>query len=105
MIKNTKWEQKTKFTRNAPLSFKATPKEKEQIIKAAHRAGMSQSDYIRTACLEERIVVIPEGREILQTMQEIRNLIRPLNATPTTKQIELQLSQITAKLHSYLTRH
>ena len=105
MVKNTKWEQKTKFTRNAPLSFKATPKEKEQIIKAAHRAGMSQSDYIRTACLEERIVVIPEGREILKTMQEIRNLLRPLNNNHSKEAIELQLSQITTQLHSYLTRH
>ena len=105
MVKNTKWEQKTKFTRNAPLSFKATPKEKEQIIKAAHRAGMSQSDYIRTACLQERVVVIPEGREILKTMQEIRNLLRPLKANHSTEAIEWQLSQITTKLHSYLTSH
>ena len=99
------WERKTNTTKVKTISFKVTAKEQEQIIKAAHRAGMSQSDYIRTACLEERIVVIPEGREILTTMQEIRNLIRPLNAIPTTEAIEWQLSQITTKLHSYLTRH
>lgn len=105
MSKNAKWEPKTKVTRNAPVSFKATPKEKEHIIKAAHRAGMNTSDYMRTACLQERIVVIPEGREILKTMQEVRNLLRPLEETPTVKTIELQLSQITTKLHSFITRH
>ena len=105
MSKNAKWEPKTKFTRNAPLSFKATKKEKEQIVKAAHLAGMSQSDYMRTSCLQERIVVIPEGREILKTMQEVRNLLRPLEENPAVKTIELQLSQITTKLHSFITRH
>ena len=105
MSKNIKWEPKTKFTRNAPLSSKATKEEKEQIVKAAYHARMSTSDYIRTACLQERIVVIPEGREILKTMQEVRNLLRPLKENPAVNTIELQLSQITSKLHSYLTRH
>ncbi len=105
MRRNGKLEPKTKVTRNAPLNFKATKKEKEQIVKAAHRAGMSQSDYMRTACLQERIVVIPEGREILKTMQEVRNLLRPLEENPAVKTIELQLSQITTKLHSCFTRH
>ena len=105
MKKNGSWESKTNVTRNAPLSFKATQKEKEQIVKAAHRAGMNTSDYLRTTCLQEKIVVIPEGREILKTMQEVRNLLRPLEENPAVKTIELQLSQITSKLHSYLTRH
>lgn len=99
------WERKTNTTKVKTISFKATAKEQEQIIKAAHRAGMSQSDYIRTACLEERVVVIPEGREIVKTMQEIRNLLRPLKANHSTEVIEQQLSQITTNLHSYLTRH
>ena len=105
MSKNAKWEPKTKVSRNAPLNFKATKKEKEQIVKAAHLAGMSRSDYMRTACLQERIVVIPEGREILKTMQEVRNLLRPLEENPAVKTIELQLSQITTKLHNFITRH
>ncbi len=105
MIKNTKWEQRTNTTKVKTISFKVTAKEHGQIIKAAHSAGMSQSDYIRTACLEERVVVIPEGREIVKTMQEIRNLLRPLKANHSTEAIEWQLSQITTKLHSYLTSH
>ena len=105
MSKNLKWESKTKGNRNAPFNFKATPKEKEQIVKAAHRAGMNTSDFLRTTALQEKIIVIPEGREILTTMQEVRNLLRPLEENPAVKTIELQLSQITSKLHSYLTRH
>ena len=105
MRRNGKLEPKTKVTRNAPLNFKATKKEKEQIVKAAYRAGMNTSDYLRTTALQEKIIVIPEGREILTTMQEVRNLLRPLEENPAVKTIELQLSQITTKLHSYLTRH
>ena len=105
MKRNRNWEPKSKVTRNAPFSFKATPKEKEQILKAAHCAGMNTSDFLRTTALQEKIVVIPEGREILKTMQEVRNLLRPLEKTPTVKTIELQLSQITTKLHSFITRH
>lgn len=105
MSKNTKWEPKTKVIRNAPLSSKATKEEKEQIVKAAYRAGMNTSDFLRTTALQEKIIVIPEGREILTTMQEVRNLLRPLEENPAVKTIELQLSQITSKLHSYLTRH
>ena len=105
MSKNRKWESKTKVIRNAPLNFKATPKEKEQIVKAAYRAGMNTSDFLRTTALQEKIIVIPEGREILTTMQEVRNLLRPLEENPAVKTIELKLSQITSKLHSYLTRH
>ena len=105
MSKNTKCEPKTKVIRNAPLSSKATKEEKEQIVKAAYRAGMNTSDFLRTTALQEKIIVIPEGREILTTMQEVRNLLRPLEENPAVKTIELQLSQITSKLHSYLTRH
>ena len=105
MRRNGNWEPKSKVTRNAPFSFKATPKEKEQILKEAHRAGMNTSDFLRTTALQEKIVVIPEGREILTTMQEFRNLLRPLEENPAVKTIELQLSQITTKLHSFITRH
>ena len=105
MKKAPKREPKINTTKVKTISFKVTAKEHGQIIKAAHSADMSQSDYIRTVCLEERIVVIPEGREIVKTMQEIRNLLRPLKTDHSTEAIELQLSQITAKLHSFLTRH
>ena len=105
MKKNPKREPKGDTRKVKTLTFKATAKEDEQITKAAHRAGMSKSDYMRTSCLQERIVVIPEGREILKTMQEVRNLLRPLEENPAVKTIELQLSQITTKLHSFITRH
>ena len=58
MKRNRNWEPKSKVTRNAPFSFKATPKEKEQILKAAHCAGMNTSDFLRTTALQEKIVVI-----------------------------------------------
>ena len=105
MSKNTKWEPKTKVIRNAPLSSKATKEEKEQIVKAAYRAGMNTSDFLRTTALQEKIVVIPEGREILTTMQEFRNLLRPLEEKPAVKTTDRQHSQITTNLPSSLTRH
>ena len=104
MRKNRKWEPRSQTTRNNSLVFKVTATEKEQIAKAAHKAGMNLSDYLRSTCFQERIVVITEGREILKTMQEVRNILRPLRDMPQVGEIEHQLSQVTAKLHSCLTR-
>ena len=103
-MKNRKWEPKNQTTKNNSLIFKVTATEKEQIAKAAHKAGMTLSNYLRSTCFQERIVVITEGREILKTMQEIRNILRPLGDMPQVGEIENQLSQVTAKLHSCLTR-
>ncbi len=74
--KNRIYEKKTNQKKTKSISIRTTEESAATIDKKAEQAGLNRNDYICTACEKCEIIVIPEGQEILQTVQETRNLLR-----------------------------
>jgi len=64
------------------ISIRTTTATADEIDKKASQSNLNRSDYICAACQNSQIIVVPEGREILQTVHEIRNILltMPLNS-------------------------
>ncbi len=72
------YESKTDKRKTKNLSIRTTEEVAAEIDKKAEEAKLNRNDFICLACQQCNIIVIPEGQEILQAVQETRNLIRTL---------------------------
>lgn len=96
------YEKKTEKRKSKSLSFRTPEDLAAQIDEKAARGGLSRSEYICTACQQCQIVVVPEGKEILQTVQEIRNIFRTYPKSPIITEINGSLGETVNHLRNII---
>ena len=98
------YESKKDKRKTKSLSIRATEEAANEIDKKAEQAKLNRNDFICLACQQCQIIVIPEGQEILQTVQETRNVIRTLQTQETPfKEVDALLGKVILRLRNIIS--
>lgn len=87
-------EKKTDSKKTISISFRTTPEIANTINDKAKQSGLKKCDYINDACRQRPIIVIEKGTEILQIIQDARNILRKLPANDSSGKINIQLGKV-----------
>ncbi len=102
------YETKIDKRKTENISIRTTVELATQITEKAKKAGLNRNDYICTACQQCQVIVIPEGQEILQVVQETRNMIRSLQhqgITPISKEVNVLLGKVIIRLRNIISQN
>lgn len=92
-------EKITESKKTISICFRTTPEIATTINDKAKQSGLNKNNYINNACLQCPIVVIEKGTEILQSIQDVRNILRKLPANATSDKINVQLGKVLRHLN------
>ncbi|GBG56594.1 hypothetical protein SPFL3102_00406 [Sporomusaceae bacterium FL31] len=99
------WKKKSdNKPKNVITSIRTTVEVDEIITQKAKQSGSkNKTDFIVNSCLQNTILVIPEGKEILAAVQEARTLIRDFCQTDKTKDADLMFSKVINRLYCVIS--
>lgn len=103
MAKENKiYEGKADKRKSVIVVFRLTQAGDKELRKRVEKSGGNQSDYLEAACLGKDINVIPEGKDILQTLHEVRDLLRDIPKSDFVKEVERLSGQIVVMMRKMI---
>ena len=90
----------TRKTRS--ISIRMTESLAQEIDDKIKLSGKTRNDFICEACQNCQIVIIPEGQQILQAIQESRNILREIRHIEGTKEINVLLGEVVIRVKNIL---
>ena len=76
------------------ISFRISPRERDEIEAKIKASGMQKKDYFVRSCIYSRICVVGKKEVIYQLVEELRNM--QTNLSELVKQLEQQEITLTA---------
>ncbi len=86
------------------LSIRMTPTQAAEIAQKAEQAGLNRNEFICAILCGKQVVVIPEGKEILQAVREIRNILQTFSNTDIAADVEALIREIIIQLRNTLSQ-
>lgn len=101
MKKPTKYENKKDDRKNKQVSVRFSEKEYEDICEKAGQVNMTTNQFIRSSCQNSEIIHVTEGRELLATIQDLRDSLHNLPVVFKVDELNDLLSKATLKLFNF----
>ncbi|WP_371371032.1 ribbon-helix-helix protein, CopG family [Sporomusa aerivorans] len=96
------FEKKVCKTKCKNISIRMDEKLYAWITEQSERDKVSKNEIIRRACLNTNIKIIPEGKQILHSIQEIRNILLDCPPNTNVKETSLLLSKTIVHLRKLI---
>ncbi|WP_094607187.1 hypothetical protein SPSIL_058060 [Sporomusa silvacetica DSM 10669] len=98
------WEKKTVDKRKSKVTSIRMDSETDVLIsEKAKELDITRNEFIITSCLQNTIRVIPEGKEILEAVQDAKTLIREFPLTTTAKEADAMFSKVICRLYTAIS--